>query len=411
MIVLLRLAFRSLGRHRRRSALTLAAIAFGAAMVVLLWGIGEGTAAWLTHTAVSGRMGAVQVHAVGYVDTIDANPIATDFAVSDLDLVGRVAGVRAVAPRIKFAGIVSTGASSSMVQVDAIDPVADTAVCPARTQGFEAGGPLRGAGQAREVVMGAELAASLQTKVGDTVTLMAGTRTGAQNALDFTVVGVTKGGAFLESKRVILTRIGDARTLLAMPERAHELAIAIAPDIDADLVAADVRGALSATGATQGKFEVHTWKEVSPFMRDAVDRIRIVLRGVSAVLFLVVVMGVANTMLMSIFERVREIGMLLALGMKRRAVLTLFVVEAVVLGGLGGAVGGGIGAAVVLALSVRGIDFAPPGSTVDAVLYPVLTPSLVFAVAVAVFVGAVIASYLPARRASRLDPVEALRAL
>lgn len=405
MLVLLRLAFRSLARHRRRTALTLSAIAFGAAMVVVMWGIGEGIAGWLVRTAVSGRLGSVQVHALGYVDTIDANPIATDFAEHDLDRVANVAGVLAVAPRIKFAGIVSTGASSSMVQVDGIDPVADSAVCPERYLGFAAGGPLTRDGVGREIVVGSELAASLGTKVGDTVTLMAGTRAGAQNALDFTVVGITSGGAFLESKRAALTRINDARALLAMPERAHELAVAISPDLDADVVAASIRAALTP------KFEVHTWKEVSPFMRDAVDRITIILRGVSAVLFLVVVMGVANTMLMSIFERVREIGTLLALGMKRRAVLTLFVIEAIVMGGLGGLVGGGLGSAIVLALAVKGIDFAPPGSSVDAVLYPVLTPTLVLGVGLAVFAGAVIASFLPARRASRLDPVEALRSL
>jgi putative ABC transport system permease protein len=409
MLVLLRLAFRSLARHRRRTALTLSAIAFGAAMVVVMWGIGEGIAGWLVRTAVSGRMGSVQVHALGYVDTIDANPIATDFAEHDLDRVANVAGVLAVAPRIKFAGIVSTGASSSMVQVDGIDPVADAAVCPERYLGFAAGGPLTRDGVGREIVVGTELAASLGTKVGDTVTLMAGTRAGAQNALDFTVVGITSGGAFLESKRAALTRINDARALLAMPERAHELAIATAPDLDADVVATSIRAAL--TAAAPNRFEVHTWKEVSPFMRDAVDRITIILRGVSAVLFLVVVMGVANTMLMSIFERVREIGTLLALGMKRRAVLTLCVIEAIVMGGLGGVVGGGLGSAIVLALAINGIDFAPPGSSVDAVLYPVLTPTLVLGVGLAVFAGAVIASFLPARRASRLDPVEALRSL
>lgn len=403
--MLARLALRSLNRNRRRTALTLFAIAFGTAMVVVAWGFGEGIAQWLVHTAVSARMGALQVHQAGYLDTMDANPVAIDFDVVDVAAVDAVDGVKATAPRIKFAAIVSTGTTSSMVQIEAIDPVRDARVCPDRYPGFVAGGPLT-AGTPRAIVLGAALADSLHVKVGDSVTLMAGTRAGAQNALDFTVVGVTQGAGFLESKRVALTRYDDGVELLQMPGRAHELAIALTDPGSTHAV----KRALSAVVSPRG-LEAHTWQEVAPFMRDAVDRVRIVLSGVSLVLFAVVVLGVANTMLMSIFERVREIGTFLALGMTRARVLRMFVFEALVLGSVGGVVGGALGAVIVIVMGAVGVDFSPPGSDVRAVLYPVLLPTVIAGVAVAVVVGAVVASFLPARRASRLDPVEALRAL
>ena len=408
--MLMRLALRSLRRHRRRTALTVLAIAAGAGMVVFAWGFGEGLAGWLTHTAVSGRIGALQVHARGYLDTIDANPIALDLAVDDvLPIVRQTPGVKAAAPRLKLAAIISSGKTSSMVQVEAIDPVADRAVCPDRWSSFDAGGPLSVDG-GRSVVLGAALADSLGVKVGDSVTLMAGTRAGAQNALDFTVAGITRGAAFLESRRVITTRLQDASELVAMPGRTHEIAIALHDPEQSDAVKAALQTTLSSSAASSSAgTEVHTWQEVSPFLRDGVARIRIILRGVSLVLFIVVVLGVANTVLMSVFERVREIGTFVALGMKRRAVQALFMLEALVLGAVGSVIGGGVGSAVVLWLSVRGIDFTPPGNDAAAILYPVLSPFLVIGVGVATLLGAVFASFLPARRASRLDPVEALR--
>jgi len=410
--MLMRLALRSLRRHRRRTALTVFAIAAGAGMVVFAWGFGEGLAGWLTHTAVSGRLGALQVHARGYLDTIDANPIALDLAIDDvLPIVRQTPGVKAAAPRLKLAAIISTGKTSSMVQVEAIDPVADRAVCPDRYASFDAGGPLPAEG-ARSIVIGAALADSLGVKVGDSVTLMAGTRAGAQNALDFTVAGITRGAAFLESRRVITTRLQDASELVAMPGRTHEIAIALHDPEQSDAVKAALQTALSSSAASSASTagtEVHTWQEVSPFLRDGVARIRIILRGVSLVLFIVVVLGVANTVLMSVFERVREIGTFVALGMKRRAVQRLFMLEALVLGAVGSVIGGGVGSAVVLWLSIRGIDFTPPGNDAAAILYPVLSPALVVGVGVATLLGAVFASFFPSRRASRLDPVEALR--
>lgn len=403
--MLMRLALRSLRRHRRRTALTVAAIAAGAGMVIFAWGFGEGLAGWLTHTAVSGRVGALQVHAAGYLDAIDANPITIDLKSDDvLPIIRATPGVKAAAPRLKFAAIVSTGKSSSMVQVEAIDPVADAEVCPARYTGFDDGGPLSPTA-GRSVVIGHGLAESLGVKVGDPLTVMASTRAGAQNALDFTVAGITRGAAFMESRRMLTTRLVDAEELLAMPGRTHEIAIALTDPDQSELVKMALAAALSASPAP----EVHTWQDVSPFLRDGVARIRIILRGVALVLFVVVVLGVANTVLMSVFERTREIGTFVALGMKRARVLQLFVVEAVVMGLAGGVSGGALGSAVVLFLGARGLDFTPPGSEVPTVLHPVLAPALVVGVAAATLLGAVVASFFPARRASRLDPVEALR--
>ncbi len=402
--MLLRLALRSLGRARRRTALTLGAITLGSAIVVFAWGFGEGLVSWLTRVAVSGRTGAVQVHALGHLDAAESSPLKLDLERPDVlsAELHEVPGVKAVTQRIRFMAIATTGAVSSMVLVDAIDPVTELQVCPDRFGTMSAGAKLQPDGP-RAIVVGAELASSLSVGVGDTLTLAASTRDGAQNALDYTIVGVTLGSGLLESKRVAITRLQDAQELLAMRGRATELALAAA---DLDELPALTARLSQVAGPTR---EVSAWTELNPFLRDSVGRVRIVLRGVSLVLFAVVVMGVANTMLMAIFERVREIGTLLAIGMRRRRVLRLFLLEAAILSGVGAIAGVALGAAIVAGLAARGIDFTPPGSKVHNVIVPVLSPAVLLTVAIAAVLGAVLAAWLPARRASRLDPVEALR--
>jgi len=215
----------------------------------------------------------------------------------------------------------------------------------------------------------------------------------------------------LESKRIITMGIADGRELTSTEGRAVEIAIAVAPDgggVASDHLVEAVRA--RAQQAVGTAFEVNSWQTLSPFMRDMVGRIRIVLRGVSTVLFIVVVFGIANTMLMSIFERVREIGTMLALGMKRRKIIQLFLLEASILAGSGALLGTIAGSLAVVILAQRGIDFTPPGSTTQAVIMPVWSLSLVLLVIAAAVAGAVGATAMPARRASRMAPTEALRA-
>lgn len=402
--MLLRLALRSLGRHRRRSALTLAAITLGCGIVVFSWSFGAGIIGWITRFAVEARTGAVQIHADGHLDAAAANPLKLDLPDPDAltaELSG-VPGVVAVAPRIRFTGLATTGALSSILLLDAIEPDAEREVCPDRIGALVAGEPLRAEGP-RAIVVGSELASSLSLKVGDSLTIAASTREGAQNALDFTVVGITKGAGPVESKRVAITRLQDARELLAMQGRATELAIKVVDAGDLGELLPHLRAAVGPG------HDVQPWTELNPFLRDMVARVRIIISGVSVVLFAVVVLGVANTLLMSIFERVREIGTLLAVGMRRRRVLALFLLEAAILSAVGAALGVALGGAVALAAAARGIDFTPPGASASSVITPVISPVVVLAVLFAAVVGAVGAAFVPARRASRLDPVEALR--
>jgi putative ABC transport system permease protein len=134
-----------------------------------------------------------------------------------------------------------------------------------------------------------------------------------------------------------------------------------------------------------------------------------VLGGISLLLFVVVLTGIINTLSMSVFERTREIGTMLAVGVRRREVLQLFLLEGAVLGVAGGLLGAGLGRLLVAVVASLGIRFHISGLNAVSILRPTVTPTFVASAVGVATAGALLASLWPAWRASRLDPVEALR--
>ena len=156
---------------------------------------------------------------------------------------------------------------------------------------------------------------------------------------------------------------------------------------------------------------MHTWLELQPLFRDLFRRQRFVLSAVELVLFAIVLTGIVNVMAMSVYERVREIGTELALGMRRRQIVKLFLLEGGLLGLWGGLAGTALGWSVVAIAGWRGIPFKAPGSSGTLPMHPTLAPEFALAVVLVAIAGAVGAALFAARRIARLRPAEALRAL
>ena len=172
---------------------------------------------------------------------------------------------------------------------------------------------------------------------------------------------------------------------------------------EVDAVAARVRGAVG------DGYDVTTWREMDVQTSERVNMIGWVLGFVALILFLLVATGIVNTMLMSVYERVREIGTMLAVGMRRRQVTALFMWEAIALGLLGAMGGAGIGYGILRLVARKGVVMHPPGGDVT-VIYPRVGFGFLAVVVGFAVAGTVLAALYPAWKASRLRPVEALRA-
>ena len=399
------LALRNVGRNRRRSVITGVAIIVAVVMVMLLRGFVDGMNALMVADVVEGRSGALQVHKKGYVESIESVPTRLNMPYTP-ELVAKmkaVPNVKGVTGRITFNGLVGNGSTQTMFVGRALDLDHEEEACPrSRAVVREGGQPLEPKDGAHALI-GFELAESFGTQLGQTISVQSSSPQGRSNAIDLKVKGFSVSSFPFENKRVLAVPLKTAQSLIDLEGRVTEYALGV-DDLSR---LEETRTALQATLGPE--YEVHTWTELNTFVRDIINRQNYVLGAISAVLFIIALTVIGNTMLMSVFERIREIGTLLAVGVRRAQVLQLFVLEAAVIGLIGGFIGAVLGRLALFAIAAAGIPIELPGTSGKALLQPAVSPAFVLGAVVVATLGALLASALPARRASRLNPVDALR--
>jgi putative ABC transport system permease protein len=406
MHALLSMAARNVQRNRRRTLITLAALVIGVAAVGTIRGVLNGLQASIISGTVEGSLGALQVHRAGYLANVMSTPLSMDFALDEalLQKVRAVPGVKAVAPRIQFAGTMTLAATDQddapealFFAATAVAPAEESLVCPKRQELFTAGTVL----DDTHVVLGDALAHAFQAKRGAEAVLLAPDRDGSLNG-ELAVVGGELGAIMPGEMKVALVSLPLAQRLLRMEGRATELAVAVDDLARVEEVAQALRAALGPD------FEVHTWAQLAPERRGIMDIQNAISVIVSAVFLLLMLLGVANTMLMSVLERTREVGTMMAVGLTREAVLRLILLEALLLGALGAAAGLALTLVLTWGPLARGLRFKPPEATMSIDVFPYLTAPFTLGVALIAVLGAVLFALYPAWRASRLRPVEAL---
>lgn len=406
MFNLARLALRNVLRNRRRTLITLAALLIGVGVMVSIRGLMNGFQRSLTEGVISGQTGALQVHKKGYLKNVLASPLTLDVPATPefYSKIKAVAHVTAVAPRIMFAGMVNLGEETIFITMQAVDPALEFQVCPLRKGTIVDGGRFKDGSVKDAMVVTTEMDKALKAKAAltkDPPALLAPDKEGQLSGENVSLVGTLALNGPGERK-LGLVRIDVAQRLLKMEGRATELLIAVdnvdlIPQIKADL-----------QKALGSEYEVSSWDEIAKFVVEARTRQNVIVQVVAVVFLLLMLLGVANTMLMSVIERTREIGTMMAVGVRRGKIVALFLYEAAFIGALGGAIGAAAGSLVTAWLNVRGLEVTAPGSNVPFVMHPFVEPGYIAQVVLVAAVGALLFALYPAWRASRLRPVEAL---
>jgi putative ABC transport system permease protein len=412
MLNVLKMAVRNLARFSRRTLLSSMLITLGVVAVLLFIATAGSFKAMMIGQFTDGVLGHLEVHRKGYVASIDTLPLNLNMPAA---LVGKVEqalakldDVEAYSERVKLGAMLSNFTETTSIRINGIEPLKEvtaTPLLPARIAEGDKSAPLIKPG---EVLIPALLARGMQVKVGDAVVLVATNRDGSVNGKTFVVRGIVDNMTG-PSGRDGYIHIKDARELLRLNEpEVSEIVIRLKNPAGLDQVHAQLNQELAGATSKEGKpvLDVHTWADLSPFS-SIVRMIDLLAVFIKVMLVSIVLISVMNVMMMAVYERIREIGTIAAIGTPPRRILSLFLTEGLLLGVGGTGIGIAISLAVIYALNVRRITF-DFGQQQGLVLAPTIGVPDVLIIAAMVIVITLLASLQPAWKASRMDPVTAL---
>jgi putative ABC transport system permease protein len=402
----LALALRNAFRNRRRSFVTLAAIAFGLAAINLFSGYIANVYAGLEQQAVMGeRLGHLTIFKRGFDLEGKLYPkrfLFTPEEAKKLEaLVMREPGAKLVSPRLSLNGLISNGNASTIFIGEGI--VADHNDPLGASLDGDTGGRLdarRDAG----VAVSSDLAKLLDLKKGETFSLLASTIDGQANAVDADVVDIFNTGSAGTNDKYVLTTLALAQSL--MNTESVERFIVL---LDNAGLTDHVKHALSERLRAAGfDVEIRTWQDMSSFYTQVKGLFDMIFSFIASIVLVISAMSVANTMSMAVIERTREIGTLRALGLTNAGVVRLFAFEGFWIALLGCVLGLVVTIIAALCINASGIGYTPPNSSDRVLLQVDLDWLRMGAIALAVSFFAVLCAAYPAYRATRVEIVDAL---
>ncbi|HEX9821358.1 MAG TPA: FtsX-like permease family protein [Methylomirabilota bacterium] len=407
-----KIAVRNLLRYTRRSLLTVSLIAFGVVFVLVFVAMTGSFKEAIVASITDSYLGHLQVHRRGYVASIETLPLNLNVEPAQLakiqEALHSMPDVAGASERIKFNAMFSNFTETTGLRVTAVYPDREFAVCPKLPTRVLQGDRTAAALARGKILVPDLLARGMGIKVGDTVVVVATNKDGSVNGKTLLVSGILES-ATGPGGRDGYIHFEDAMEILRIQgKEATEVAIGLRDFGQIERVAVALRERLEGGSAGRAPFEVHTWAQLSPFASIAtlIDMMALFMK---LMLIAIVLISVLNVMIMAVYERVREIGTIAAIGTLPGRILSLFLVEGVLLGVAGAAAGVLAGAGIIVALNVWKVSVTFGGARQLFVLSPRIDPVEVGLASLMVIVVSVLASVQPAIRASRMEPIDALR--
>ena len=398
-----RLASRNLRRNTRRTLVATLTVAFGIVAYLLAGGFIAWVLNQMREGTIHSQLGHIQVVRPGYFEKGIADPYAflLPEQAAQQKIIETTAGFQSLAPRISFSGLISHGDTTIAFLGDGVDPEREK---PINTGVTIVTGLDLAASDEKAVLLGEGLARSMGVKVGDVVVLLATSANGSPSAVEVKVAGTfaTLAKEYDDSALRLpvqvarkLMKVSGATSwvvLLDKTERTEESASVLAKALPA------------------AEFEVVPWYVLADFYNKTVVLFSKQVSVVKFIIGLIIVLTISNTQMMSVLERTTEIGTSLAIGLRRKTVLRMFVSEGVLIGLAGGVLGVVLGFILAHVISAIGIPMPPPPGMARGYDGQILVaPALAFDALILALVTTFLASVAPAWKASRMNIVDALR--
>jgi putative ABC transport system permease protein len=412
MFNLFKIAIRNLLRYKRRTLLTASLVAIGMIFVLVFIATTGSFKNMMIGGITDSMLGHIQIHKKGYVASIDNSPLTLNLNSQQLAKIEKIlqemTEIKSFSPRIKFAGMFSNFTETTPIRLNGVYPEKESATVPLLLTRIIEGDKNIKKG---EIVIPELLAKGMKVNVGDSVVVIATNRDGSVNGKQLRVGGIMESATGPGGRDGYL-HIDDAKEILRMDEmEISEIAMRLVDFDNLHKVENKLNHVFSSELNNQGKpvYEVHTWEKLSPFyhLSRMIDAMAFF---VTLMLIAIVLVSIMNVMVMAVYERIREIGTIAALGTAPGKILAMFVIEGFSLAVFGALIGNGIGLIIIYLLRQIKITFSFAMHT-GLVLTPAIQVSDILIVSLIVVIVAVLGSLQPAFKASRMEPIKALKHL
>jgi len=404
MLQILKMAFRDLGRNRRRTFFSALAVGGGLALLILMASVVEGEMGGALENAIRLQSGHIQIR----VATYDENKSSLkweDLVPNPDELAAKIAAfpqVEAATPRLYASGFLSSGTQSAGAKITGIDPLSP-ASDPYR-EGIISGQYLS-PDDRDAVLIGKPMAKKLNLEAGDNVELSLNTADGTVQDQTFIVKGIYTTNTYGFDSATVFLPLAKAQAMTQTENHASTIFVLLKDTSMTDTVAS----ALS----VPSNLEVKTWKDLNSLFVEWEDMAQSYIGFLYLIILAISVSVIINTLIMSVYERTREIGILSAIGMRGNRIMMLFLAESFLLA-IGGVIMGLIiGVLATMYFNVNGFyigNMGLSGIAITDTIYAKLTTENLINLTIMTFVATILAGLYPAIMASRMQPVEALRA-
>ncbi|MFP4088554.1 MAG: ABC transporter permease, partial [Desulfobacteraceae bacterium] len=408
MTNLIKIALRNLFRYKRRTLLTLSLIVIGVLFVTGFVAITGSFEGMMVGQITDSFVGHLQIHRKGYLAAIDSLPLTMNLkpgAVGKAEAaLKEMPAIEAYSKRLKFGAMFSNFTETTNIRLNGVDPEMEFETVPLLLSRVMKGEKALTKG---EIFVPELLAKGMKVKVGDMVVVIATNRDGSVNGKQLRV------GAILESAtgpggRDGYVHIDDAMEILRMEQpEISEIAVRISDFGELPEVFGTLKGNLASELNSQGKpiFDVHTWEKISPFSNIA-RMIDLMTLFVKIMLVAIVLVSIMNVMIMAVYERVREIGTIAAIGTLPGKILCMFLFEGLFMGAIGAVIGSLLSVVTITVLNAAQLTF-DFGRQTGLILAPTIDPAVLITVSGVVIGVSILASLQPALKAARMDPIQA----
>jgi putative ABC transport system permease protein len=409
-MLLFKIAIRNLIRYTRRTILMISLIAISTIFVLVFISVTTSFKNMMIGQITDSMMGHIQIHRKGYTASIDNLPLTISLKSEDINEMEKILDntpeIENYSERIKFPAIFSNFIESTGIRLNAVEPEKEFKTIPMLTSRIIEGHKELKPG---EIWLPVLLARGMNVKLDDLVVIIATNKDGSVNGKKFKVRGILENVVGPLGRDGYI-HIDDAMEILRMEKpEISEVAIRIKDMNKLYRIKKKLNQALSGNPDKQGTgvFEVHSWEDLHPFY-NIVSMINIMMLFVKLMLILIVLISVMNVMIMAVYERMKEIGTLTAIGTLPGKIRSLFLIEGIFIG-LGGALIGDL-LSIIIIIILRYLKITFSFGRIDGlVLSPEVDFSNILIISGVLIIISALASLQPAIKASQLDPVKALR--